>query len=376
MEHSDEGQTFRGRPRKEKCYSDRSYCEDPGDPFTIDGENLTARQALERYLQIRGFLQRGKPLKEKSLQAKARAWFKKGKIPNHILNPEPEIVPRGRLLGNNVIGHYTVHSEGNTSPMDFLNFTRNVVIRFLRERPQNKVQLSLICVMMRVDPATGEVTNEEQTSFNSKQESVFESTDLEEVYERMVTKMLEAFATYLKNGSGWVLKRVVRLDITLSRLRPLRGSSHIELPKAIAKRKALINMKNEDEECFKWAVTRALNPVEKDPQRVTKELRKQSEELNWDGIEFPTLCLERVFKKCERNNSVSLFVFGHVASVNKTFIIPLYVPTECREKVVRLFFLKNEDGIASHYCVVKTCRRSLGLRSARRRIRSTSVTSA
>ena len=74
---------------------------------------------------------------------------------------------------------------------------------------------------MRVDPATGEVTNEEQASFDSKQESVFESTDLEGVYERMVTKILEAFATYLRNGSGWVLKRVVRLDITLSRLKPL-----------------------------------------------------------------------------------------------------------------------------------------------------------
>ena len=227
------------------------------------------------------------------------------------------------------------------------------MIRFLRERPQNKVQLSLICVMMRVDPATGEVTNEEQASFNSKQESVFESTDLETVYERMVAKMLEAFATYLRNGSGWMLKRVVRLDITLSRLRPLRGSSHIELPKVIAKRKALINMKNEDEECFKWAVTRTLNPVEKDPQRVTKELRKQSKEQNWDGIEFPTPCLEKVSKKFKRNNGVSLLVFGHVATVNKTYIIPLYVPTERRNRVVRLFFLKNEDGTVSHYCVVK-----------------------
>ena len=95
-------------------------------------------------------------------------------------------------------------------------------------------------------------------------------------------------------------------------------------------------------------MTRALNPVEKDPQRVIKELRKQSEELNWDGIEFPTPCLERVFKKFERNNNVSLLVFGHEAAINKTYIIPLYVPIERREKVVRLFFLKNEDGTASH----------------------------
>ena len=41
--------------------------------------------------------------------------------------------------------------------------------------------------------------------------------------------------------------------------------------------------------------------------------------------------------------------------MNNTYIIPLYVPTERREKVVRLFFLKDMDegGIVSRYCVVK-----------------------
>ena len=130
---------------------------------------------------------------------------------------------------------------------------------------------------MRIDPATGIVTNEEQASFNSLQEPVYESTDLEEVKEKMTTKILEAFASYLKNGSGRVLKKVVRLDITLSRLRSLRGSSYIPLPDEILKKKAIINIKNEDDECFKLHVTLGLNSnlmMEKDPQRATKKLRK------------------------------------------------------------------------------------------------------
>ena len=322
--------------------------------ITIGDENLTtARQALERYPRLRGFLQQNRQISEKSLHAKVRTWIRKEKIPNHIFNPKPRIVSRRRLLGNNVIGHHAIHSMGNTSPTDFLDYVRDVVIRFLGKNPPNKVQISLICVMVRVIPATGKVTSEEQASFNSRQESIFESTNLEEVYERMVAKMLEAFATYLRNGSGWMLKKVVRLDITLSRLRPLRGSSHMELPKRISKRKALINMQNLDKFCFKWAVTRALNPVGKDPQRITKKLRKQSEKLDWQGIEFPTPCLERMFKKFESNNDVSLLMFGHEETRNNTYIIPLYVPTVRREMVVRLFFLKNENGTESHYCVVK-----------------------
>ena len=229
------------------------------------------------------------------------------------------------------------------------------MITFFGETRQNKVQMALVCIMVKVYPVTSEITAEEQAVFLSKQESVFEATDLEVVFERMTAKILEAFATYLQNGSGWMLKRVPRADITLCRLRPLRGSTHMELPKALAKRKALINMANDDEECFKWAVTRALNPVNDNLQCVTKLLRKQAKELCWDGVEFPTPCLERAFRKFEENNGISLRVFGHQLSPSGSVtIIPLYAPRERRKKVVRLFFLKSEDGNASRYCVVKS----------------------
>ena len=65
-----------------------------------------------------------------------------------------------------------------------------------------------------------------------------------------------SFVTYTKKGSGWVLKSVDKLDITLSKLNPLRGGSYVALPKCIRKKEAIINMKNfKDDECFKWAIT-------------------------------------------------------------------------------------------------------------------------
>ena len=39
---------------------------------------------------------------------------------------------------------------------------------------------------------------------------------------------------------------------------PLGGSSCIPLPGSLAAKKAIINLKNEDDECFKWEITRAL----------------------------------------------------------------------------------------------------------------------
>lgn len=152
-----------------------------------------------------------------------------------------KIIKSRRLLGDTV-GHYHTESQGITSPRDFLNRVRNTVVRFFGEHTRNKIRISLICDMERVNPATGLVTDDLQTGFNSEPESIFASTDLEETYQRMLTKVLESFAKYLKNGSGWRLKRVVRLNITVSKLRPLKGSSYIPLPKFIARSKGLIRL--------------------------------------------------------------------------------------------------------------------------------------
>ena len=67
----------------------------------------------------------------------------------------------------------------------------------------------------------------------------------------------------------------------------------MELPKAIKDKKALINLKNEDQQCFKWCVTKALNPVDKNSERITELLREESKIPNWGDMEYP-VNLERL----------------------------------------------------------------------------------
>ena len=157
-----------------------------------------------------------------------------------------------------------------------------------------------------------------------------------------------------------MLKKVVQLDITISRLNPLRGSFRIPLPDKILRSKAVTNIKNYDNECFRWAITRALHPVPKNAERITKELRKQADVLDWSNIEFPTPCSSKMFKTFEENNKISLLVFGHTYKGRKLSIVPLYVPKERREKIVRLFFIKSDDGTTSHYCVINNMSRLVG----------------
>ena len=82
---------------------------------------------------------------------------------------------------------------------------------------------------------------------------------------------------------------------------PLGASSCIPLPRYLAAKKTIINLKNEDDECFKWAITRALNSVETNSERNDIELRETSKVLNWERLKFPVNL--RNIKKFENNNS-------------------------------------------------------------------------
>ena len=55
---------------------------------------------------------------------------------------------------------------------------------------------------------------------------------------------------------------------------PLGGSSYIPLPKFQAAKKAIINLKNDDDECSKWAIARALNSAEEHSERIDKNFEK------------------------------------------------------------------------------------------------------
>mgnify|MGYP002803892888 CR=1 FL=1 len=69
-----------------------------------------------------------------------------------------------------------------------------------------------------------------KAGFHLEQHSVYPSTNVEDVYTKMMGNILKAFDAYTKKGLGWILNAVIKLDITLSKLNPLRGCSYLVLP--------------------------------------------------------------------------------------------------------------------------------------------------
>ena len=99
------------------------------------------------------------------------------------------------------------------------------------------------------------------------------------------------------------------MNINFHRINLTRGSSHIPLPDWLAKKKAIINPKNSDMECFKWAVITASKSEEigNNPERISK-LRRYEDDFNWDGIKFPAST--RDIKRFESRNEITINILA------------------------------------------------------------------
>ena len=117
-------------------------------------------------------------------------------------------------------------------------------------------------MMKKVDLKNGEVIAKE-AAFHSKTEVNLESTNSTELFSEMKETVLESLAKFQRQGSNWRFHSVLSLDLHTLKYEPLGGSSYIPLPAFLVANKAIVNLKNEDDACFKWAIARALNPVEK-----------------------------------------------------------------------------------------------------------------
>ena len=111
-------------------------------------------------------------------------------------------------------------------------------------------------------------------------------------------------------GSGWVFVEVENLTLHTDKWKPLSGSSYLPLDAYLTNKKALINMQNEDNKCFMWSILRALNPKDKNPGRIDKDLISKQDALNMVGIKYP-VDFRGIDRFESQNPDISISVVGY-----------------------------------------------------------------
>ena len=139
--------------------------------------------------------------------------------------------------------------------------------------------------------------------------NVHRGSNLEQIVDEIITHMKTQIENPARLNSRFRFDEVLFLDVNFHRLNLTRGSFYLPLPDWLARKKAIINPQNDDEECFKWAVIAALRwtDIKSHPERISN-LREFSSDYDWSGLNFPASIKDiNVF---EMNNDISVNVLS------------------------------------------------------------------
>ena len=146
--------------------------------------------------------------------------------------------------------------------------------------------------------------------FNSYTSTVIEESTVDGDVERNTELVITRISNFQERGSNWRVGSLISHYINVTKYSPLSGKSYMKLDESLQHpMHGLINLKNKDNECFRWCHIRHLNPQAKDPQRIKKADRKMVEKLNYEGIDFPVRIKD--VKRIEKQKNIRISVFGH-----------------------------------------------------------------
>ena len=238
---------------------------------------------------------------------------------------------------------YRIDGERGYDQRTFTQYIRPRVIEFLDERRKKPLKMKIVftCKFQKGDDIIC-------WYFHTDVKTITQDDDLREIYNLLISEILAKMDKFQNKGSGWQFEQVVSFDINVDPYAPLSGSSYIKTPNELAGKHAIINVKNErDNKCFRWAVTSAVFPRKKDPQRLNSEMRGNSEKLNWINIDFPTPLNQ--ITRFEEQNPYSINVYEWNGK-NVDRIRSSKAHAEDKQ-CINLILLSN--GSNTHYCWIK-----------------------
>ena len=180
----------------------------------------------------------------------------------------------------------------------------------------------------------------------TKSFEILNENDIELALNNIKKNMNDNFEKLSKNSKDQFLC-FKKLEINVFKYEALKKhmGSYIELPKKL-QRQGLINIKNEDNYCFIWSYIRYLNPLDKNPNRITKEDKKLFNNIyqKLKYFEFPLKINKNNIEKIENILEINICILSADENNN---IIPIFSSENNHKNDINLFYYKD------HICLIK-----------------------
>lgn len=170
--------------------------------------------------------------------------------------------------------------------------------------------------------------------------------DREKWYQHACQELHMNMENLQARGSGWTISGINYLQMDQTICNSPSGSAYIELPDWMKNKKAVINIKNNDNKCFMWSVLAHLHPADQNAERVTK-YSDYVNELNFGDLTFPMKIKD--IDKFEKMNDLAVNIFECTEKFNKNCkkinrLRPSRRMTTDNSRVVNLFYHENDQG--------------------------------
>ncbi|XP_050508970.1 uncharacterized protein LOC126886162 [Diabrotica virgifera virgifera] len=209
--------------------------------------------------------------------------------------------------------------------------------------------------------ASGDKVLNDTKYFTTSNSPIYRDTNIDEWFEKKVVEPISRdLEEFQERDSGWALKAVVNLGVNINKFTPQLGSSYIELPPQIKTKQACINVKNDDEACFAWAIISALYPTTKNVDLMTS-YPHYSSILKLKGIQWP-MTIKQI-PNFEKQNNMSINVYILKKEKKNYTTLPTFLTKNKKDKHVNLLLVQDtydEQGpIRYHYVWIKNLSRLL-----------------
>lgn len=284
-------------------------------------------------------------------------------------------------FGTRIIGYRIYNNQpSNLDYSTFLNsdhvYTnlKQILSSYLHIHSALKFQILLYGEYVKKSDDPEEDYMEKRVTFQTCMTELLQNQNPEEQLQSMYDQLLGQSEEFTIQGSGWALKKILYLEIHISKYSPLKGGVYIDLPKAVKNKEACYNPKNNDNDCFKWAVrgflrwrellieiAYGIRELDSVRRYITREITEINDatasridaqyELDWSCCTSVPVTFDQINDFLDINATFSVSIYGIDADDEKTIVGPLYRSSAIKENHIHLLMI--EKGGHNHFALIK-----------------------
>lgn len=274
---------------------------------------------------------------------------------NYVLWQDVESCFQGRIKSGMIV---------NIKLKDYLTFFnkafKSVNIKIRNALKNSLIKANTILYAKFILPKTNEISTK---TFSTKNTVIDTNTSIREWYKELTDEIITKLSEFQARDSGWSLIEVLFLKVNINQYTPLTSGSYIPLPKFIQKKKAVVNVKNNDKYCFLWAILSALYPAKTNVSSIYSYPHVGV--LNTEDIEFPIQL--KSIPKFERINNLTINVYLLEKGTRRKYeISPVYL-SKCENlRVVNLLMFRSYNSVDYyHFAWIKNLSRLISSQTSK-----------